>query len=82
MVLFVVVVGVACWVWWRVVPGVLTAEAVTPLPARHHDPLGDSLRMRAAALSHIRLERRVDREAPRLIADVERYLREHAGPTP
>lgn len=81
MVLLLVVVVVACWVWWRVVPGVLTSEAVTPLPVAHHDPLGDSLRLRAAALHHIRLERRVDREAPRLIADVEHYLRDHAGPT-
>ncbi|MEM9606735.1 MAG: hypothetical protein AAGA99_04880 [Actinomycetota bacterium] len=78
MVMFFVVVGVAMWIWWRVVPSVLAAELDGRAVHAPTDPLGDAIRLRAAALHQVRLERRIDREAPRLIADVERFLRDRA----
>ncbi|MEO1064417.1 MAG: hypothetical protein AAFZ07_23605 [Actinomycetota bacterium] len=76
MVLLLVLLAVAFWMWWRVIPTLLLLDDPSSARRAHHDPLGDSLRLRAAALQQIRIERRIERDAPRLVADVERFLRQ------
>ncbi len=76
MVLLVVLLAVAFWMWWRVIPSLLLLDHRASGSRAHHDPLGDSIRLRAAAVQQVRIERRIERDAPRLIADVERYLRD------
>jgi hypothetical protein len=76
MVLLLVLLAVAFWTWTRVLPSLLLLGA-RPRPARaHHDPLADSLRLRAAAVRQVRIERRIERDGPKLIAEVEHFLRQ------
>lgn len=76
MVLLLVLLAVAFWMWWRVIPTLLLLDDPAVGDRAHHDPLGDSLRLRAAALRQIRIERRIERSAPRLVAEVEWFLRQ------
>ncbi|MEM8902696.1 MAG: hypothetical protein AAGA17_18255 [Actinomycetota bacterium] len=79
MFLLLVLLALAFWMWWRVIPTLLLLDDPGRRDREHHDPLGDSLRLRAAAVQQVRMERRIERDAPRLVTEVEHFLRRHAA---
>ncbi len=78
MVLLSVLLAVAFWMWWRVIPSLLLLDAQARPDRAHHDPLGDSIRLRAAAVQQVRIERRLERDGPKLVAEVEHFLRQQS----